>query len=586
MTYKKLWRDVDNAGDKQAQVNALMAIWIVASQAFISGAQDLRAKADLFVGRLESWRDDLLGVFRGQPFIILEDKQRAKKFLWGAVAALLGETALGTAIAIRNGLPFWSGVFIASVLAIFFDAAFLFAWLRAKRYREALDKLRRFLLKPSLIIFGIALPVFFLGRMARGQMAVSLATVVSVSLWLATLSLLVLGATLLACAFIYNWTKRDKGDFDEAMGGQTALRVTMDKTLRELESRGVDTDPLLDQLRKDLKGHNLLGVGSYATPSGPAGLLNNAATKVKLLPVLLLALAFPHSSCTQENSVTSNSNAPVQEQSSELLRRKATPVDISTLVPPEDSKDTDVYIGIDGTMSTHPRANKMLANNFIKDAPRILIALGALNLHIYEVVENGRVPQDRGNFPLPKFTRPKTSKADAGDAGILPNIDEGVAENDKSQAEADFQSALTDHVGKMNQALSGLTEEKLMPSNMTEPKCSDINGFLGFLKDLSGERRRVAYLFTDGEESCSDGIKPIAIPNDLTLVVVLLPLRPQEAKESGDMHGLDNGFQERLERIRKTLPDAIVVPYNADLYKVVLDAEKKSKSQSKAVQPL
>lgn len=582
MSFKKLWRNVDNAGDKQSQVNALMAIWIIASQAFISGAEDLRVKANLFVHRLESWRDDLLFVFRGQPFVISDDEQRAKKFFWGAVASLLIEVVLGTAIASRNGLPLWTGVFIALTLAIVFDALFVLAWLRAKRYREALDKLRRFLLYPAGIIFGIALPIFLLGRMVRGQMAASLATVVSVSLWLSTLSLLVLGATLLACAFIYRWTKRDKADFDEEMAKQTALRVTMDKTLRELLSRGVDTDPLVEQLRNELKTRNLLGVISNQTSPRPAGLLSNAATAVKLLPVLLVALALSNSSCTQANSDTPN--APVQEQSTQQSgNQQTTPVDFPMIVPPANSEEIDLIVGLDGTGSGHPGANEMLARNFKRDDARIFAALGVRNLRIFEFIHNGRVPIERKNIDLPKFIRPQTLKADAGDAGIMNNIEEAVEEDSKAQAGREFRAALTGYANEMSKFLSGLTEDHFMPSSVPEPKCSDINGFLAFLTTSSGERRRAAVLISDGKESCSEGIMTIAIPDDLTLIIMVLPLSPEEAD---DAQGIDTKFQERLDRIKKALPNAFVVPYNADIYKVLLDAVKKSQLQNKAVQQL
>lgn len=580
MRFKKLWRDFSNAGDKKDQVNALMAIWIVASDAFIRGAEDLRDKAEQFANRLEAWRDDLLAMFRGHPFVISEDRERTKKFLWGAIGALIIEAVLGTAIARRNGLPLWSGAFIALTLAVVFDAIFVLGWLRARNYRAALDTLRRFFLYPSAVVFGISLSIFFLGRMARGSMAASLAPFVSASLWAATLSLLILGATLLACAFIYNWSSRDKKGFDAVQSGQTALRVVMDKALRELLARGVDVDPLLDKFSDELKVKNLWGFGTNLPAPISTGVTNGAATAVKLLPVLLLMVALSNSSCTMENQ--NAGGEAQQEQSTQQATSVPTiPADLPLVVPPDGPDEIDLIWGVDGTGSTHPSANRMLANNFKKDDVRICTALGVHNLRVFEFIENGRVPVERNNIDLPKFVRPQISKVDAGDAGILDNIEDGVNEDNKAHAEQEFRASLIDHSNKMNKALNGLTAEHFMPSKAPEPKCSDINGFISFLATSGGERRRIAVLVTDGKETCSDGIMTTAIPGDLTLVILVLPLTPEEAD---DEHGIDSKFQERLDRIKQALPTAFVVPYNADVYKVLTEADKKARSRNKVTQ--
>lgn len=577
--YKKLWRDVENAGDRKDQVNALMAVWIVASQAFIKKAEEMRARAGIFLRRLEFWRDDLLPVYNGQPFVIPEDRQRAKKYFWGAVFVLAVESVVGTLIAYKNGWHPVSGTFIAVSMGMILDAAFLLVCWRVKRPRAALDKLRRYFLHPSLIVLGLALPIFFLGRMSRGAMAVSLVYLITVSLWVGTLSLLVLGATLLACAYLYNWTHRDRAEFDDVIDIQTALRVTLDKALRELAARGVNPNPLLDRLRQDLQAHNLQGSGitQPGAPSKHPSLVNNAAaTMVKLLPALVLAVIMSNASCTQ-----SGSNLPISAPAGSSPAKESnlpmTPVDLSLEVPPETGSGRDMIIGIDGTGSPHKEAVKLLVNGFRKEAPRIIASQGIQTLKAWEFNENGRVPRLRADIELPKFTRPQFSKEDAGDAGIMPNIEEGINENNKNYENQKLRASLTEYVGNINKSLTELTEDKLMPSSAAQAPCTDLNGFLSFLSTLSGDRPRTALLFTDGAENCAEEIESISLPRDLTLIIMLLPLSPEETH---DQNGLDANYKQRLKKVAEAVPGATVVAYNADIYKTIIDAEKKSQNQN------
>jgi hypothetical protein len=82
-----------------------------------------------------------------------------------------------------------------------------------KRSKEVMSKLKRWFITPSFILFATSLIILLYARTATGESVISLITLFSISLWTATVSVLVAAGALFAGASIINWSGAAEKDF-------------------------------------------------------------------------------------------------------------------------------------------------------------------------------------------------------------------------------------------------------------------------------------------------------------------------------------------------------------------------------------
>src|SRR6266516_2387362 len=125
-----------------------------------------------------------------------------------AVFALLSETVLAAWIFHRLGIAWWFGVLTALFITLTLHGAFVQIFDNPERPKEAIYRIRRAAALPAIFGFLIALALAMLARYVYGSMAVALLPLFSLSLWLGTISLLVLAASLFTVAHLRNWSLR------------------------------------------------------------------------------------------------------------------------------------------------------------------------------------------------------------------------------------------------------------------------------------------------------------------------------------------------------------------------------------------
>src|SRR5207249_10617136 len=125
-----------------------------------------------------------------------------------AVFALLSEMALAAWIFNRLGVGWLFGVLTAVFITFTLHGVFLQIFDNSERPKEAIYRIRRVAALPAIFGFLIALGLGMLARYVYGSLAVALLPLFSLSLWLGTISLLVLAASLFTVAHLRGWSVR------------------------------------------------------------------------------------------------------------------------------------------------------------------------------------------------------------------------------------------------------------------------------------------------------------------------------------------------------------------------------------------
>src|SRR3989442_1394668 len=122
------------------------------------------------------------------------------------IFALLCEMALAAWIFNWLGVGWWMGVATALGITLTLHGIFLHLFDNAERPKEAIHRLRTRVSLPAIFGFLVALAVGVLARYVQGELAVLLLPAFSFALWLGTLSLVILAASLFTVAHIQGWS--------------------------------------------------------------------------------------------------------------------------------------------------------------------------------------------------------------------------------------------------------------------------------------------------------------------------------------------------------------------------------------------
>lgn len=230
---KKLQQRVDEAGDQEDRRRALQSAVDLIDAGIQRLENELAALREVFRRKLETWLTNLFQVLI--PFTIPEDHRDAKLYRIAAFACIFLEAALAVWICMRIGLPWWVGVAIAILAAFLFHGGLSFAFRRVERPKETIGRLRRYLVWPSIAVFGISFLVLLLARTATGGVAVLLLPLFGVALWTTTLGLLLLAGGLLAAAKVIDWSYKDHKNYDTKDRDLATLKVYKRNFIDELK---------------------------------------------------------------------------------------------------------------------------------------------------------------------------------------------------------------------------------------------------------------------------------------------------------------------------------------------------------------
>src|SRR5437879_6444032 len=152
------------------------------------------------------------------------------------VFALLCEMALAAWIFQWLGVGWWMGVATALGITLTLHGIFLHVFDNPERPKEAIHRLRTRVSLPAIFGFLVALAVSVLARYVHGSLAVVLLPAFSFALWLGTLSLVILAASLFTVAHIQGWSARHEKQYRELDNEERASGAFLDQ-LRAEEDR-------------------------------------------------------------------------------------------------------------------------------------------------------------------------------------------------------------------------------------------------------------------------------------------------------------------------------------------------------------
>src|SRR3989475_6361944 len=127
--------------------------------------------------------------------------------------ALLCEMGLAAWIFERLGVAWWIGVLTAIGITFTLHGIFLHLFEDEERPKETLRRIKHYAAIPAIIGFVIAIAGGALARYVTGSLAYLLLPLFSFSLWLGTLSLIVLAASLFTIAHLRGWARRHEKEY-------------------------------------------------------------------------------------------------------------------------------------------------------------------------------------------------------------------------------------------------------------------------------------------------------------------------------------------------------------------------------------
>src|SRR2546428_3301126 len=159
------------------------------------------------------------------------------------VFALLCEMALATWIFYWLGVGWWMGIVTALGITLTLHGIFLHVFDNPERPKDAIHRLRTRVSQPAIFGFLVALAVGVLARYVHGDLAVLLLPAFSFALWLGTMSLLILAASLFTVAHIQGWSAHHEKQYRELDNEERASGAFLD----ELRAEGTRPETIVSR---------------------------------------------------------------------------------------------------------------------------------------------------------------------------------------------------------------------------------------------------------------------------------------------------------------------------------------------------
>jgi hypothetical protein len=222
------------------------------------------------------------------------DMHDSRLYRLTAFVALASEMALAAWVFFWQGVAWWVGVVMALGITLTLHGIFLHVFDNRERPKESIHRIKTFASLPAIFCFLVALAVVVLARYVTGTLALLLLPAFSLALWLGTLSLLILAASLFTIAHIQSWSARHA------------------KQYRELDREERRSSAFLDELSADQNA-----VAAPVTPINrpvdavaSSAIANTAKRGVGFLAVIIVARALISGTTACSTAQTSVTAAP------------------------------------------------------------------------------------------------------------------------------------------------------------------------------------------------------------------------------------------------------------------------------------
>src|SRR5262245_8528202 len=202
------------------------------------------AVRDDFRRRLEQW--ETRAVPERVPVLAnAGDTHDSRLYRLTGWIALLCETFLAAWIFFRLGVAPWIGALTALGVTFTLHGVFLYVFEDEERPKETVYRIKHYAAIPAIVAFVMALAGGALARYVTGNLAYMLLPVFSFSLWLGTLSLIVLAASLFTIAHLRGWGLRHEKVYEKLDAEDRASTAFLNEL--ELEERRVNPQTSFDK---------------------------------------------------------------------------------------------------------------------------------------------------------------------------------------------------------------------------------------------------------------------------------------------------------------------------------------------------
>ncbi len=441
--------------------------------------------------------------------------------------------------------PFF--VLMLALVAIFsLKAGLLAIWRDDTQPQLTRRKLRRWVIIPSLVVTLLAVVMLIFTRGVLGWLALLLLPFINWMLCALSLGVLGLAAGLFALGYLLSWSRHAERRFNRIEREAVETRRMLQKVEKIAEE--------LRATRRNALAHSSQGA---PVPHTSAALQNQVVqtplrvnedrkranhtgsflTSLVFMFAILSALLGSGCKLTDEIKlgVSARNNTA------------------------DSQPGTHLEIWLDWSLSAEAQAYRETAGDLVTALPDLVMKHHVERVMAYRFGDKGWNAPEILGLDLP---RPQTVEL-----GEVAPIYSGVANEQSKQADRQFQAQL-------REKLSAITIDKLAPSHLPEPPCTDLRGVLARIADTQRPQRRLVFLLTDGHDTCSKKFHTVSLTR-MALVIVILP----EEQRAGASERPDDLWKHRREELSQAVPSAVIIPYFNDLKGAAGEAMSKGTNQ-------
>jgi hypothetical protein len=400
-----------------------------------------------------------------------------------------------------------------------------------ERPKEAVHRLRRVAVLPAIFAFIIALVLGVLARYVYGSLAVALLPLFSVSLWLGTISLLALAASLFSVAHLKSWSLRYDREYRALDTDERASSGFLEELQGEATSDSHSAQPLQDV--------------SALTATRTHGGRN--MTVSALLPLLFLL---------SWNTGCSTSVAPADLPA-------ATTAEAGIDTDPASVPPVALHIMVDWSGSCVRPAMEECWLTLRRELPCLIESLNAGRLTLWSFDEDGWCPKRLGEISLPVLNLPPRRDTTAGEWDSFHNIRDALREAEDREWGNRRKAAEDSYRRELEEALKPLESATPLPEPGYKTGGTDIIGLLKRISQTREQSARLYIIITDLADTQYRNLPHVTAPEGrVRTVALLLPAQPKDSLLTlGKSLPGPEQFELRSRQLRESAPWVVPVPY-------------------------
>ena len=445
-----------------------------------------------------------------RPVHLLSELRDARMFDVMGWALCVVELGLSLFFALLFGINALFVVMLTLVGIFMLQAALLLIWRAPERPQEMRLRLKRYVVIPSLVITLLSLLVLIF---SRGPLALLLLPLITWALGWLSVGCFGLSAGLGAYGYSLGWSKHAAKRFNatakEASQAQQALDL-INTTERELKPPQPPVKSLAQEtaLIVPLTEHN-----RHVSNQSKSYIFNS---------LLVLVAAVWLTGC-QSGSLSSLGSTTTTLAATQIT-----------------SPPSQLAIYVDWSLSSKDHPLQQASQNVVTALPGIAEKYNVLRVTAAHFGADGWDAEPIIALSLPTLQMTALNETEALIGVVRTEYEKKVREI--------FQIEL-------HKKLAALTPEMLLPTNVPEPKCTDIQGVLNRIAKT--HQQQISIVITDGAENCSSSLQAVEIAQPLVIVLLSEKDNPQSlAHES---------YEQRCQQLAAAVPGAVIVPHFGDI---------------------